>query len=75
MACELYKYRKEEATHYVGCTGNEYPIKEYCNFGIGKNKDGKKDLPLNEYPYTIKYKIELIWTCCKLCSCDNKEKF
>ena len=75
MACELYKYRKEIATHYVGKTGNEYPKDDYMNWGRGKTERNKKDLPMDEYPYTIKYKTELVWQCCKLCSCEGKENF
>jgi hypothetical protein len=74
MECSLYKYNKETATHYIGCTGNEYPKDEYCNHGKGGIYRGFKDLPEDEYPYTIKYKVELLFECCKLCSCDGKEK-
>jgi hypothetical protein len=73
MTCELYKYKREIATHYVGKGGNEYLIRDYNNWGRGKTEMGKIDLPLDEYPYTIKYKTELVWLCCKLCSCDVGE--
>lgn len=33
----------------------KYLKEEYHNWGTGKEKHGKKDLPLNEYPYTIEY--------------------
>ena len=72
MACELSKDRKETATHYIGCTGNEYPIEEYGNWGDGKIKHGRKDLPIDEYPYTRKYKVEIVWKCCKICLCKDK---
>ena len=58
MTCRLYSYKKESATHYVGITGNEYPIDKYCNWGTGEKKHGKADLPKDEYPYTIKYSSE-----------------
>ena len=72
MACGLYKYRKEIATHYIGRTGNEYSKEEYANWGSGKAERGKKDLPLDEYPYEIKYKTEPFFVCCKLCLCEGK---
>ena len=75
MECGLYKYKKETATHWVGCTGIEYPKEEYINHGEGGIKRGFKDLPKDEYPYTVKYKVELKFKCCELCSCGGKEKF
>jgi len=36
-------------------TGNKYPYDEYCNHGWGGIKESKKDLPKEEYPYTIEY--------------------
>ena len=75
MVCGLYKYKKEIATHYVSKkTGREYLISEYHNLGTGEIRNGKKDLP-DEYPYSYKYKTELIWKCCQLCSCDGKENY
>jgi len=68
MKCPFNKAVKPISTHYVGITGNEYPIEEYTN---GSRLNGKKELPLNEYPYTYKYKYELIWECCKHCLCDK----
>lgn len=70
MKCGLYKHQREISTHWVGCTGEEYSVVEYTNHGWGGIKKGFKDLPKNEYPYTIKYKIELVFKCCELCSCD-----
>jgi hypothetical protein len=57
MECNLYKHKKETATHWVGCTGNEYSKEEYINHGKGGVYRGFKDLPKDEYPYTIKYKL------------------
>ncbi len=34
-------------------TGIEYSYEEYCNHGNGGIHKGYKDLPSNEYPYTI----------------------
>jgi hypothetical protein len=73
MTCGLFKFKNEIATHYVGKSGNEYPINEYANLGSGKTEKGIKDLPLDEYPYTIKYETELKYKCCQLCSCEGKE--
>ena len=75
MECKLYKYKKVTPTHWVGVTGNEYPKDEYLNHGWGGIYRGFKDLPKDEYPYTIKYKVELVYKCCELCSCEGKEKF
>lgn len=36
-------------------TGNAFPYYEYSNHGYGGIKDGRKDLPKDEYPYTIVY--------------------
>ena len=73
MTCSLYKFTKETPTHYIGSTGKEYPINDYMNWGNGETKQAKKDLPMDEYPYTYKYKTELKWKCCQICSCKNKK--
>ena len=57
---------KEIPTHWVGCTGNEYPIEDYINHGHGGYKHGFKDLPINEYPYSIKYRIERLYYWCDI---------
>ncbi len=72
MECSLKKYKIETATHWIGCTGNEYLKDEYINHGEGGIKTGKKDLPETEYPYTVKHKVELMFECCKVCNCENK---
>lgn len=36
-------------------TGNTFPYEEYVNHGYGGIHRGKKDLPHDEYPYTIDY--------------------
>ena len=37
------------------------------------SRDGiKKDLPIDEYPYTRKYKVDLVWKCCKICLFEDK---
>lgn len=41
------KYYKSEIT------GSEYSFNDYINHGHGGFKSGFKDLPLNEYPYSI----------------------
>lgn len=70
--CCLHKHKKEIATHYVGKTGNKYSKQEYLNHGKGGVYKGFKDLPENEYPYTIKYSTEYLFKCCKLCLCYCK---
>lgn len=72
MSCDLSKYKKETATHWVGCTGNEYPKDEYDNHGHGGIYRGKLDLPRDEYPYTVKYEIVPVFKCCTLCNCKDK---
>ena len=74
MNCSFKKYKKETSTHYVGKTGNEYPIDEYNNWGTGVERFGMKDLPLDEYPYTHKYKVEYKWKMCRECSCKDKNE-
>lgn len=36
-------------------TGNEFDYNDYINHGWGGIKNGKMDLPMDEYPYTIIY--------------------
>lgn len=42
-------------------TGNEYDYNLYINHGKGGIYKGKLDLPLDEYPYYIKYNKELLY--------------
>lgn len=72
MPCKLYNEVIETPTHYVGCTGNEYPKNEYTNHGYGGEKYGFKDLPIDEYPYTIKYHVERKYNWCNHCNCEGK---
>lgn len=74
MNCSFKKYTKEIATHYVGKTGNEYPIDEYKNWGRGEFERSRHDLPLDEYPYSIKYKVEYVWRICRECNCEDKKE-
>lgn len=69
--CNLKKYKTEIPTHYVGITGNEYSFDDYSNHGLGGIKNEKQDLPLDEYPFTIKYKTEFMFECCKNCNCEK----
>lgn len=41
-------------------TGNKFPYKEYANHGKVIEYRGFKDLPENEYPFTIEYEEPLI---------------
>lgn len=45
---------RNKSTHWIGKDGKEYSINEYMNWGGGVAKNGKKDLPKHNYPYTIK---------------------
>lgn len=49
-------------TFYIGSTGNKYSYEDYINHGFGGIYKGKKDLPLDEYPYTFEYKQEYNYT-------------
>jgi hypothetical protein len=78
--CNLKKYKKEIPTHYVGISGKEYPIEDYNNHGWGGIKTinilnvglvSKKDLPHDEYPYSIKHKTEYMFKCCEVCNCEK----
>lgn len=73
MSYCLYHDVIETPTHYVGRTGNEYPINEYHNHGHGGEKYGFKDLPADEYPYTRKYYIKRRYEYCTECTCINKK--
>jgi len=74
VACSLFKYKLEEATHWVGRTGKLYPVKDYVGHGKGGvDQWGFKDLPKDEYPFTIIYKTESLFLCCKLCNCEGRK--
>jgi hypothetical protein len=68
VPCNLYKYEKSKPTHWVGSTGTEYSIDEYTNHGYGGIYKGFLDLPLNEYPYFLKFKVERKFKFCELCN-------
>lgn len=40
--------------YYIGKSGKKYEYKTHCNFGSG-DRGLIKDLPKEDYPYTIKY--------------------
>lgn len=45
--------------YYVSeITGNKYPYDDYINHGWGGIKYTYKDLPLDEYPYSVESKYE-----------------
>lgn len=71
--CGLYQFTTETPTHWVGRTGNEYPKNDYANHGEGGIKHGKKDLPHDEYPYTIKYHVQQMFKVCETCTCEGKK--
>jgi hypothetical protein len=73
--CGFDKDITEIRTHYIGKTGKEYPINEYQNWGTGKTYLGKKDLPLDEYPYSFKYDYEFQWLFCKNCPRRKKNLY
>lgn len=72
MSCTFLKYKIETRTHYVSKSGEEYPIGEYMNWGRGVEERGYKDLPLDGYPYSYKYKVEYKWKICRECNCEDK---
>jgi len=39
---------------YIGKSGKKYEYDKYCNLGSG-DRGGIKDLPLDEYPFSIEY--------------------
>lgn len=56
MAKSLFYEPPFKATHYKSLkTGNLYPKEDYANHGWGVPKHGFKDLPADEYPYTLVY--------------------
>lgn len=69
--CNLKNHKTETPTHYVGITGKEYPFLEFANHGWSGIKNEKKDLPVDEYPFTIKYKTELMFNFCENCNCEK----
>lgn len=53
MADEPKKFRP--LWHESQVTGKRYAYDEYTNHGYGGIKYGFKDLPADEYPYTVIY--------------------
>lgn len=45
--------KPKEAEFYIGKSGKNYSRKEYHNWGEGKTKNNKKDLPIDDYPYKL----------------------
>lgn len=45
-----------EIEYYIGKSGKLYDYKKYSNFGTGQSRGAIQDLPLNDYPYKVKYK-------------------
>ena len=43
--------------NYIGKSGKKYPYNEYLNHGYGGISGGRKDLPVEDYPYTFEYSI------------------
>jgi len=41
--------------NWIGKSGKKYPYNEYNNHGYGGIKQGFKDLPKDDYPYTLEY--------------------
>lgn len=72
--CELSKNITETKTHYIGKSGELYDVNHFGTWGDGKRHNGKDDLPLNDYPYKIKYKEEYSFLCCRNCGCKDKFK-
>lgn len=59
---ELFKrwYPAHDRTHrkklfHVGKSGTKYDYDKWNNWGTGKEREGKQDLPHDDYPYTIEY--------------------
>ena len=71
--CSLIRHKKSTPTHYVGVDGSEYPVDKWYNWGGGTVKSGKMNLPTEGYPYTIKYKVEPLYMCCRICDCMSKD--
>jgi hypothetical protein len=55
----------KKETHYKASNGMLYTIEEYQNWGTVKERDGKKDLPLEGYPYTRVYEVSKRWEFCR----------
>ena len=70
MGCNLKKDKTEKAAYYRGNDGTLYPMDEYNNWGVMSALDGKKDLPLGGYPYTIVYIERQKFLCCEFCKCE-----
>jgi hypothetical protein len=48
---------------------NKFEYDKYSPIEEGEFKYGKHGLPKQGYPYTIEYKEELKFLCCKNCNC------
>lgn len=71
MACGLYHLEERVATHWVSRLGNKFLLIEYSNHGYGGIHHGTKDLPKDEYPYTIQFEVKKKFKCCELCKCKK----
>ncbi len=71
--CRVYRDLLESPSFYVGNTGIEYSYEEYLNHGYGGLYRYRKDLPHDEYPFSVKYecKIKSIHDCGEI-DCEYK---
>lgn len=74
MPCGLYKYIRETPDYWVGKSGKHYKYGGYENHGRKGMHNGKMRFPKDDFPYMLVYKKELVFTCCKICKCEGKEK-
>ena len=65
MPCPLCKHTKETKVYYVGKSGTLYPYDKYMNWGTGKKRNNLEDLPLDDYPYKIKYEVRKLFKSCE----------
>lgn len=72
--CNLFKHKKIYWTHWIGKSGKMYDKNEYGHFGDGKERNGVKDLPIDDYPYKGNRIEEPLFGCCKYCNCQIKLK-
>lgn len=52
--------KTKSKTYKSDISGKEYPYNEYSNHGYGGTKIGFKDLPYDEYPYSVIYEDPII---------------
>lgn len=67
MSCQF----KEISTHYLSSKGNIFSKEQFQNGGRDVEEGRKKELPVDEYPYTYLYRRVYPFGFCETCNCKK----